>query len=128
MSWLEVSNKTLNGLLTVLHYAAPIVLLFFFLFVFTLRSILTADNANTVGPPASPSVEYGPGGKPLPPKKSTPDKNLLASLDFSRNRKLLFNWLSVFTASTFLANAAVVLLRTLVQRKDNWWCGKPYTV
>ena len=127
MSWSVISNKTITGLLTVLNYATPILLLFFFLAVFTLRSILAANNANTLGS-VSPPVEYGPGGKPLPIKKTTPDKKLLASLDFSRSRKLLFNWLSIVAAGTFLANAALVLLRTLVQRKDGWWCGKPYTV
>lgn len=127
MSWLVASNETITGLLTVLDYGTPIILLFFFLSVFTLRSILTADNANILDS-VSARVEYGPGGKPLPTTKSTPDKKVLASLDFSRSRKLLFNWLSLFTACTFIANAAVVLLRTLIQRKEGWWCGKAYTV
>ena len=49
----------ITGLLTFLDYVTPIVLLFFFLAVFTLRSILAANNDETLGS-VSPPVEYGP--------------------------------------------------------------------
>ena len=131
MSHSDASNKTTIGLLTVLDYATPIILLFFFLSVFTLRSVLSADHGNirdTQSPTTPPVVEYGPGGKPLPPNKPRLDETVLASLDFSRSRKLLFRSLAVFTAGTFLANGAVVCLHALVDRKHHWWCGQSYTV
>lgn len=123
LSW--VSNSTAQGMLRVLHYVNPIVLLFFFLFAFTLRSILSATADQTAGPS---STETGPGGKPLPKKHAQQDKAFTASLDFSKSRKLLFDWLSVVAAVTFLANAGAVITHSLVDRKDGWWCGKSVVV
>jgi len=120
-----VSNSTAHTILRILHYAAPIALLFFFLFAFTLRSIFTANRDQTL---EISSTETGPGGKPLPKRHAQLDKTVTAQLDFSRSRKLLFDWLSVATAATFLANAAIVIGHSLVDRKDGWWCGESVVV
>lgn len=120
-----VSSGTAQGILDVLHYANPIILLFFFLFAFTLRSVLTATGDQTL---EVSQTETGPGGKPLPKKHTQQDKSITASLDFSKSRKLLFDWLSVAAALTFLANAGNVITHSLVDRKDGWWCGKAVVV
>lgn len=111
-------------ILVYLHYAAPIILLSFFLLAFTLRSILTANNTNPVAD--TPSHTLGPGGKPLP--KKLPVRNKDIPFDFTRSRKLLFDWLSVFTALTFVANATNVILHALVAQDEGWWCGKAAVV
>lgn len=119
-----VTNRTAQGILVVTHYVYPIVLLIFFLFAFTLRSILTTEKVN----PDTPAVaETGPGGKPLP-KKNITKVNADANLDFSRPRKLLFDWLSVFTALTFIANATAIIIHALWKRRQGWWCGKDVVV
>lgn len=125
MALLGVSNQAAHTVLRVLHYANPIVLLFFFLFAFTLRSIISASPGQTTG--VSPA-ETGPGGKPLPKTTAQRDKTYTASLDFSKTRKLLFDWLSLAAALTFLANAGIVIAHSLINRKDGWWCGKSVVV
>ena len=120
-----VSNSTAHSILRILHYAAPIALLFFFLFAFTLRSVLTASRDQTL---ETSNTDTGPGGKPLPKKLAQLDKTITAQLDFSKSRKLLFDWLSVGAAATFLANAGIVIAHSLIDRKDEWWCGKSVVV
>jgi len=120
-----VSNSTAHTILRVLRYATPISLLFFFLFAFTLRSILTANRDQTL---EISSTETGPGGKPLPKRHAQLDKTITAQLDFSRSRKLLFDWLSVGAAVTFLANAGIVIAHSLIDRRDGWWCGESVVV
>jgi len=123
-------NRTATAVLVVLHYACPILLLFFFLLAFTLRSILTADNdtSNTNDPPGSPT---GPGGKALPkldPLRGTRKKDYQE--DISRPRKLAFQWLSAIAALTFIANAINVIAHTIWASRDkvDWWCGQDFVV
>lgn len=117
-----------------LQYASPIILLFFFLVAFSVRSVYIADDSKEIGGPASSSdpghpPQLGPGGKALPARKlPRTDSSLAANLDFSRPRKLLFNWLSVFTALTFVANAANICLHAIVKRREGWWCGEATVV
>lgn len=115
-----------QDLLVYLHYSAPIVLLVFFLFVFTLRSVIVANNANAVDAP--PPIEYGPGGKPLPRKLPVRDTSNIANYDFSRSRKLLFIWLSVAAALTLATNAGNVIFHAIIDREHGWWCGKSTVV
>jgi len=125
MAHIGVSNSIAHSILRILHYAAPIALLFFFLFAFTLRSVLTTSRDQTL---EISTTETGPGGKPLPKKFAQLDKTITAQLDFSKSRKLLFDWLSVGAAVTFLANAGIVIAHSIVDRKVEWWCGKSVVV
>lgn len=118
-----VSNRTAQNILRVLHFAYPLIILFFFLTTFTVRSILTAGNDNTDENPAAEPV--GPGGKPLP-KKAPPKKKDV--LDFSRSRKLLFEWLSLGVALTLLGNSITVIVHALYAREEQWWCGQAAVV
>lgn len=105
------------------HFSSPIILLALFLIAFTAHSIITSSKDAVVQPSTS---RTGPGGKPLPNKaKETRRKNVL---DFSHARKLLFVWLSVGVIVTFVANAAVVILHAVLDRKENWWCGESVAV
>ena len=117
------SNQDAQQILNVVHFSSPIILIIFFLTAFTAQSIATASTDH----PNNPHDEQtGPGGKPLPSSKKKPKER--NTLDFSPARKLLFNWLSVGTCTTFVANAAVVILHALVDRKDHWWCGEAVAV
>ena len=118
-----VSNRTAQDVLVYTHYSSPIVLLAFFLVAFTAHSIITASDSAVAAPS---DLQTGPGGKPLPQKKKgRPKPN---ALDFSPARKSLFNWLSVGAIATLVSNAGVVILHTILGRKDNWWCGKSVAV
>lgn len=114
--------------LEIIQFAYPVVLVFFFLVVFTARSILSADNRNP-DTPNEPQL-LGPGGKPLPrssAQRASSRKNK-ANEDVPRSQKLLFQWISVFVCLTFVGNAAVAILHALVNRKEGYWCGKAYVV
>ena len=125
MTPFRFSHTTSQHILTRLQYASPIIIVFFFLLAFTARSILTAKNENTIG---GASDKLGPGGKPLPKKNPLRKTTFDASLDFSGSRKLLFNWLSVLVALSFLVNTANVILHIVVRRQDSWWCGRSVVV
>ncbi|KAF2138341.1 uncharacterized protein K452DRAFT_234434 [Aplosporella prunicola CBS 121167] len=123
-------NRDTRKLLLYLHYAYPIVLLVFFLAAFTARSIRASrsnSNSNGDDPDDTP---LGPGGKALPkrtPPRCKPEvKNDL--VDLPRGKKLLFEWLSVFVALTFVANSINVIVHALYSRKDNWWCGQSVVI
>lgn len=120
-----VYNKTAQQLSVVLHYSYAIILLVFFLFVLTLRSILTSEKPKNEDLKVE---ETGPGGKPLPKTPVKPSKISESNLDFSRPRKLLFDWLSVFISCTFIANATSVIIHAIVKRGQSWWCGKDVVV
>ncbi|KAL8783337.1 MAG: hypothetical protein Q9213_004712 [Squamulea squamosa] len=119
-----VSNRTAQSILIYVHFGSPILLIIFFLVVFTAHSIATASVETTV---KDPQDRTGPGGKPLPSKsrKTSQEKD---RLDFSPARKLLFNWLSVGTIATFVANAVVVITHALVDREHHWWCGQSVAI
>ncbi|KAL8907517.1 MAG: hypothetical protein Q9171_005832 [Xanthocarpia ochracea] len=118
------SNRTAQTILVYVHFGSPIILILFFLIAFTAHSIATASVDTTV---KDPQGQTGPGGKPLPRKpRKTPQGN--NGLDFSPARKLLFNWLSVGTIATFVANAVVVITHALVDREENYWCGQSVAI
>lgn len=118
-----VSDNAARNILVYTHFSSPIILLAFFLIAFTAHSIATASDDAVVKPSTD---RVGPGGNPLP--QNTKGKPRDNPLDFSRPRKLVFNWLSVGTILSFLGNAVVVILHAVIQRKDNWWCGESVAV
>ena len=123
-----VSNPVAQAILRRLQVAYPIILLGLYLVAFTTHSIWTArreEHPSHHDPPPR-----GPGGKPLP-RTNSPAKQaagVSAVLDFSRPRKLLFEWLSVAVIATFIANIVVVIIHALVERNERWWCGIAPTV
>lgn len=120
-----ISNDHARSLLHVLHYVYPPLVIFWFLGAFTIRSIILAKPAE----PVAPVTQIGPIGKPLPPKqRRSEDKSKTVQLDFSRPRKLLFDWLSFLLTATFAANAANVIVQALARRDEGWWCGKSVVV
>ena len=118
-----VSTRSAQSILTYLHFAYPLILLAFFITIFTLRSILTASKDNTVG---ATEEHIGPGGKPLPKKISTETRS--HDLDFSRPRKLLFMWLALGAALTFVGTAITIIVHALYARSEQWWCGQSVVV
>jgi hypothetical protein len=120
-----VAEHKAQRLLSIIHFAYPIVLLVYFLTTFTIRSILSAPSQDSDDKTSEPQL--GPGGKPLPKKKApAEDKNTF--LDFSRPRKLLFEWLALAATLTLAGNAVTVVVHALYARKEEWWCGQATVV
>jgi hypothetical protein len=117
------TGEDADRILEYLHFAAPIILLVFFLFAFSAHSIASSKST---GKPTSTAVQYGPLGKPLPTRSQS--YRAIAPRDFSRSRKLTFEWLTVFVCFTFVANAGVVILHALAERRNHWWAGQSVTV
>jgi hypothetical protein len=112
-------------ILSIIHFAYPIVLLVYFLSAFTLRSILLASTDDSDH--ATSDIQLGPGGKPLPKKKPAAESDN-TYLDFSRPRKLLFEWLALGATLTLVGNAITVIVHALYARQEEWWCGQATVV
>lgn len=114
--------------LDITHYAYPLILLVAFLVAFTARSVIVSSLGRKKEVEA-PAQRLGPGGKPLPPGTKKPEaQHKNDELDFSKPRKLLFNWLSVLVCVTFVVNAGDVIAHALIKRDEGWWCGQPPVV
>lgn len=121
------SNRTARQILQILHYAYPIALLFFFIGAFIVRSIRRASTNHNRNDDNAPLL--GPGGKPLPkPDPARFKAKKEKRDDIPRSQKLLFQWLSIAAAFTFIANAILVIAHTLASRDEGWWCGQPVVV
>lgn len=123
-----VANDTAHTILTYTYFIYPALLLLIFIGVFTYDSIVSSSKEQKVEDSA-PSIQRGPGGKPLPArtiKKQKKDKQDV--LDFSRPRKLLFIWLSLFVLLTLLGNGALVIAHSIYARDEEWWPGQAYVV
>lgn len=120
-----VHAPAIRSLVTVLQYSYPVFLLFFFLVAFTLRSIAASkSNANVAKPTTT-----GPGGKPLP--ATDPTRNFVKHIshdDVTHSQKLLFTWLSIFAAATFVGSSALSIAHALVKQTENWWAGNSVVV
>jgi hypothetical protein len=130
---LAFSQSPAERLLSYIHFFSPLAILFFFLAVFTVRSMrvtspIATNNANGSIPHRQ---MYGPGGKPLPQRKAT---GLMRERDkqndFPRNQKLSFQWLSILAATTFFASGVVIIVHALTERRhpDGYWCGQAVVV
>ncbi|KAL9081245.1 MAG: hypothetical protein Q9157_000220 [Trypethelium eluteriae] len=108
--------------LKILHYAYPILLLLFFLAAFTAYGLLTAGKDQSTTSPTPTGT--GPGGKPLPQRNQNKPRASTEVPTLTRFQKLVFDWLSVFAACTFIANAVNVIAHALIMRKERWWCGQ----
>jgi len=115
----------IRSALVILQYSYPVFLLVFFLVAFTVRSIAASNsNANVAKPTTT-----GPGGKPLP--ATDPTRNFVKRTshdDVTHSQKLLFTWLSLFAAATFVGNAAVSVTHAVVANTETWWAGNHVVV
>lgn len=120
-----VSNPVAQDILTYVQIAYPIVLICIYIITFTIRSITTArnDDHENLEP-----EQLGPGGKPLPQKSKKKEPAIPNDFDFSRPRKLLFEWLSLGVLGSIGGNIAVVIVHAIVGREEHWWCGQSPTV
>lgn len=111
--------------LSILQYSYPVFLLVFFLVAFTVRSIAASKSNSHIHKPTT----TGPGGKPLP--ATDPTRNFVkktAHDDVTHSQKLLFTWLSLFAAATFVGNAAVSISHAVVEQTEYWWAGNNVVV
>ncbi|KAI9733214.1 MAG: hypothetical protein M1818_007332 [Claussenomyces sp. TS43310] len=117
-----LSISTARVIINYTQYAYPIVLFVLFLALLTAHGIITSstDTSFSAGHPKL----TGPGGKPLPHNIPVSKKNKKDKNDFSSVRRLVFAWLSVGLAASFVASAANVLVHALAERKTQWWCGE----
>lgn len=123
----SAAPPAVGHLLIYTRYASPIILLAVLVVAFLAHSIVTASDDQL----AQPDIQAtGPGGKPLPPKPSASARarQVEPPKDLSPARKLLVVWLSVGTIVTFVGNAALIILHTILARKENWWCGDSVVV
>jgi len=115
--------------LDIVHYFSPIILFFFFLIVFIIRSIqvttpLSTDNGNGHTP-----HPYGPGGKALPQRKATGlMREMDKKKDFPRSQKLVFVWLMMLATFTFVVSGVLLLIHWCKDHNNGWWCGQPVIV
>lgn len=111
--------------LEVIHFSYPVLLLVIFMVAFAAQGVLSSASAKI----ARPTVT-GPGGRPLPQNQlSREQKARLKQSRFSHHQELLFCWLSVGQISSFLANAANVIVHALAERENGgWWCGEATVV
>lgn len=117
----------LEHLLVYIRFSSPILLLTVFLVAFTVRSVVTASH----GPARPPTTQATSlGGKPLPTKSSASARAKQAERteDVSPTQKLLVLWLSLGIIVTWVGTAALVVLHTVLARKENWWCGESVAV
>ncbi|KAH7347047.1 hypothetical protein BKA66DRAFT_432964 [Pyrenochaeta sp. MPI-SDFR-AT-0127] len=115
----------LRSLVTVLQYAYPIVMLFFFLAAFTFRSIAASNSNSNIAKPTT----TGPGGKPLP--ATDPTRNFVkktAHDHVTQAQKTVFEWLSLAAALTFVGNSVVIIAHALVEKKEHYWAGKAVVI
>ena len=124
-SW--ISNPAAQSILDHLHSASPVVLLFFFLAVFAIYGVISAPPEAALKPAED---QTGPGGKPLPRGRGAraAAQRKSQAQDFSPARKRFFSWISIAVIFTFLGDAVLVVLHTLIDREHNWWCGQPVAV
>ena len=119
----HISHLHLQKILTRLNYAYPIILIFFFLGFIAIRSIVSASTTDRKS-----ITQYGPGGKPLPPRHTSYTSSKNSRFIFTRNQILLFEWLVAAICFTFLCDAANVIIHTLYDRHEQWWCGQATVV
>jgi len=121
-----VSNPTALLILHYLQVISPILLLALYVITFTVHSIVTARDDDD---PTTAPEQLGPGGKPLPKKNiNKKGPRLAEAYDFSKPRKLLFEWVSLGVLATLAGNITVVIVHALVERGERWWCGQAPTV
>ena len=120
---LHPSHKTTEQIFNRLHDAYPVTLIFFFLSFIAVRSIVSASRSRN-----DPVTEYGPGGKPLPPRHKQDPSATNPSLNLTRTQSLLFEWLAAAVCFTFVCNAINIVIHALFDRRDQWWCGQAMVV
>lgn len=121
-------HDTVDQILVYLHYAYPILLLAFFLFAIAVRSVRAASLDSSSSSDSTSCPRFGPGGKPLPKRKPAGPAARLRSLQISRPRRLLFEWLIAAATLTFIANAVIVVFHVICERREKWWCGQSVVV
>lgn len=120
--------QEMPALLEVLGYvqiASPIATLLVFLGAFVASSVMAAKQLTPTNRKA-----VGPGGRPLP-KRSRSAMSVLRERErqeMSRTSRLVFRWLALGVAITFVANAAVIMAQTVIYRSEHWWRGKAAVV
>ena len=125
----QQSHGIAETILSSIHCFSPPVLLIVFLTAFILRSIYASSPSNDNSNAQNGHKQlYGPGGKPLPQRRLTGLKRKQdKEKDFSPQRKLLFQGLSISATLTFLASAAVVLIHVFASSRE-YWCGQALVV
>ena len=116
---IQTSLRVLNVAKTA--YPAIVLVVFFFAFIF--HGIKTAPDD---GDKVKIHPMRGPGGRPLPLRRKSANqvKEAAAVKDLPPASKTFFKVVQVGVILTFLINAGVLLLETLLNRADEWWPGK----
>lgn len=124
---LPYQNITLaptTRLLDVVHFNYAWFLGLIFLIALLANSFLSAKPAVT---DLKESILLGPGGKPLPRRKSKEERDKKTQEDFGPGRKQVFLYLSAALLATFVAHGFNIVVHALVEQ-DGWWCGEATAV
>lgn len=111
------------GILNAAKLAHPAVVLLIFVAAFIAYGIKTApDNGDKV----KIHPMRGPGGRPLPIRRKSANqvKAATAVEDASPATKTFFKVGQASIILTFLANAGLLLFKTVWDRNDEWWAGQ----
>jgi hypothetical protein len=111
-------------LLEVIHFNYAWFLGLVFLIAFIANSFLSAQPATSQ---SKEPVLLGPGGKPLPRRKSKEDCEKKKLEDFSPGRKNVFLYLSIALLASFVAHGFNIVIHALVE-EEGWWCGEATAV
>ena len=116
---LQSSLRVLN----VAKSAYPAILLIAFLAAFVYHGIKHAPDD---GDKVQIHPMRGPGGRPLPIRRKSANqvKEAAAVKDLSPGIQAIFKTSQAVVILTFLANAGILLIETLLNRKDEWWPGQ----
>lgn len=116
---LRSSLRILNGAKS----AYPAIVLIIFLIAFVYHGVKTAPDD---GDKVQIHPMRGPGGRPLPIRRKSANqvKEAAAVKDLPPGIRTIFKISQAVVILTFLANAGILLLETLLNREDEWWPGK----
>ncbi len=118
-SWLRLLN--------IAKEAYPAVLVTLFVASFIAHGVITAPDD---GDKVQIHPMRGPGGRPLPIRRKSANqaKAAAAVKELPSRSRTILKVGQVGVVLTFLANAVVILFKTLLDRKDQWWPGKSAVV
>jgi hypothetical protein len=118
-----ISQEDAVEVIRITHNTYPVALLLLFLASLMIDGIINSESAESANATTYTKPKAtGPGGKPLPETNANGKAKKPESTPFTLMRRYLFAWLSVALISTFLGNAANVLVHALAT-ETGYWCG-----
>lgn len=120
-------HRTTRDVLGYTQTLYPLLIVVVFAISFVANSVFSARKIATIT--SNSIVGTGPGGRPLPKRmRSAAVVTTDVISDFSPRTKAAFKWLSAGVLLTFVADAALNIIRVIIYRRDHWWSGQSAVV